>query len=171
VKSFLNWFLKDCEKRRKILKQNTMSKMAVMIRNESTIRDMIPSKCELADNTAYIDDYGDYIKITVPIKSKQKTLEDYEQELTHNHLWLDFYYKLKVNFPKQYYSIILQMIADDICDKKMELNWCMAFHCSGQVDYRNLINETKPQGTVLFDTLANVKKARDLLDDNIKYLS
>ena len=141
---------------------------------ETRIKNLIPDGYEYSEMNFL--DYGMKGQIVINYEKKQpKTLENYETELSRKYnlvveneeLLMD---TLKRKFPKQYYSIILQMIADDICDKKMELNWCMAFHCSGQVDYRNLLNETKPQGVVLFDTLAHTKQARDIMGDKLKLL-
>lgn len=156
------------------------------VTKETKIKDLIPEGYEYSDMITFNHETQGQIVISYT-KKQPKTLEYYERELrqkpTKKKMILHGYSVdtelfnigtiadvIKDSFPKQYYSIILQMIADDICEEKMEFNWCMAFYCSGQVDYRNLINETKPQGTVLFDTLANVKKARDILGDNIKYL-
>ncbi len=146
------------------------------ITEETKVKDLIPKGYELCAEPDQFNCFG-FVRVGFN-KKQSKTLDDYEYKLilsdTTNVMYhgskVNYYQILKENNPRQYYSIILQMIADDICDKKMELNWCMAFHCSGQVDYRNLLNETKPQGVVLFDTLAHTKQARDIMGDKLKLL-
>jgi len=136
---------------------------------ETKIRDLIPKDYELCPEEQ-INDWcvvNGVLNLKMDVKKKVKSLEDYEKKLSCNKsLWVN---AIKNNFPRQYYSIILKMIADDICEAGVERYHILFEH----PDYDRI--ESIPLranylGTVKFDTEKHAEQARDILGDKIEYL-
>lgn len=136
---------------------------------ETKIRDLIPKDYELYPKEQ-INDWcmvNGVLNLKMDVKKKFKTIDDYEKKLSDNKgLWVN---AIKDNFPRQYYSIILQMIADEICEEGKERRHILFEH----PDYDRI--ESIPLranylATVKFDTEKHAEQARDILGDKIKYL-
>ena len=129
---------------------------------ETKIRDLIPKDYELYPKEQ-INDWcmvNGVLNLKMDVKKKFKTIDDYEKQLSNNNgLWIN---AIKDNFPRQYYSIILEMIADDICEKDKKREW---------VNKNTTIDPEMPiPGVIRFDTQEHVKYALNILGDKIGYL-
>ena len=138
---------------------------------ETKIRDLIPKDYELCPEEQ-INDWcvvNDVLNLKMDVKKKFKTIDDYEKKLSDNKgLWVN---AIKDNFLRQYYSIILQMIADEICEEGIERCYIIAGHL-GYIFIRSIPLHANylGLGTVKFDTEKHAEQARDILGDKIKYL-
>jgi len=136
---------------------------------ETKIRDLIPKDYELCPEEQ-INDWcvvNGVLNLKMDVKKKVKSLEDYENELGENAgRWT---HAIKKNFPRQYYSIILQMIADEICEEGIERRYIIAGHL-GYIFIRSVPLHANYLGTVKFDTEKHAEQACDILGDKIKYL-
>jgi hypothetical protein len=141
------------------------------ITKETRITDLIPKGYYFVnDNVDYeydTDHPNSVLKIEIQIKKKSKTLEDYENEFLINHQ--EWGSKLKLYHKKQYYSIILQMIADDICEEG-RIKKCTIQRDFKVMFYGEDIISRADIGTVLFDTTEHAKQAIEIMEDKINLL-
>ena len=142
------------------------------ITEETKIKDLIPEGFELDEQKELyqdldIDNTG---LITLTIKKKSKTLKDYEKELNNlsdRIIAKSFFSILKDDYPKQYYSIILEMIADDICEKGEKRKYY--FHISK--NKIELLAWMYPiTSSVGFDTEEHALQAEKIMGDKLKLL-
>lgn len=161
------WTENELNKNKKIMK----------ITEETKIKEIIPEGWEIKDvGLDFNIDANVFEFISIPVKRKSKTLEDYEKELNNlsdRIISKAFFSILKDDYPKQYYSIILQMIADDICDKKIPktsyiykdnlLQEGQNIKFAESVEYITL-------GNIYFDTEEHAKQAVEIMGDKLKLL-
>lgn len=139
------------------------------ITEETKIKDLIPEGFELDEQKELyqdldIDNTG---LITLTIKKKSKILEDYENELGENVGW--WTHAIKKNFPRQYYSIILEMIADDICEEGKERHYILFEHADND-NICSISLRANYLGTVKFDTEKHAEQAVEIMGDKLKLL-
>lgn len=146
------------------------------ITEETKIKDLIPEGWELCDENPYSLEDSKHLQLIMQLSKKQhKTLEDYEYKLilsdTTNVVYhgskVSYYQILKNNHPKQYYSIILQMIADDICEEEQDRIWWLDNY---ELTCRKANYGNCPLGAVFFDTEEHAKQAREIMGDKLKLL-
>jgi hypothetical protein len=146
------------------------------ITEETKIKDIIPEGWEIDTNVEY-DPILHYCHNSLSISVRQKkfkTIEIYEYILMlsdttvmYHGSRVSYYQTLKENHPKQYFSIILQMIADVICDKEQDSIWWLDNY---ELTCRYANYSNYPLGAVFFDTEEHVKQAIEILGDKLKLL-
>ena len=137
------------------------------ITEETKIKDLIPNDVE-PTGEGHIEFLGQTpIFLKIAIRKKSKTLEDYENELGENAGW--WTHAIKKNFPRQYYSIILEMIADDICEEDVERHHILFDHKDNK-DICSILLSTNYLGTVKFDTEKHAQQAIQIMGDKLKLL-
>jgi len=138
---------------------------------ETKIKDLIPEGYEICEksywNYSYkMSDITEISHIEIWLKpKKQKTLEDYEEEFQGRDY--EFATKLKDFYPKLYYSQILQMIADDICEEEQDRIWWLNNY---ELTCRNANYGDYPLGAVFFDTEEHALQAEKIMGDKLKLL-
>lgn len=143
------------------------------ITEETKVKELIPEGYELDSKweSPVPFSLGDAGAVSFYIKKKKsKILEDYEEELNKSSdriISKAFFSILKEDYPKQYYSIILQMIADDICEKEEERIWWLNNY---ELTCRNANYGDYPLGTVFFDTEEHALQAAEIMGDKLKLL-
>jgi len=143
------------------------------ITEETKVKDLIPEGYELDSKweSPVPFSLGDAGAVSFYIKKKKsKILEDYEEELNKSSdriISKAFFSILKEDYPKQYYSIILQMIADDICEKGEKRKYY--FHISK--NKIELLACMYPiTSSVGFDTEEHALQAAEIMGDKLKLL-
>ena len=143
------------------------------ITEETKIKDLIPEGYELDSKweSPVPFSLGDAGAVSFYIKKKKsKTLKDYEKELNNlsdRIIAKSFFSILKDDYPKQYYSIILEMIADDICEKGEKRKYY--FHISK--NKIELLAWMYPiTSSVGFDTEEHALQAEKIMGDKLKLL-
>ena len=144
------------------------------ITEETKVKDLIPEGWKL--DPLWESSYGctataDLGTVSFFIKrNKSKTLKDYEEELNKSSdriISKAFFSILKEDYPKQYYSIILQVIADDICEKGEKRKYY--FHISK--NKIELLACMYPiTSSVGFDTEEHALQAAEIMGDKLKLL-
>jgi hypothetical protein len=135
------------------------------ITKKTKIKNLIPPGYEYnGGDVALVYDEGKFGFIQIEIQQKRKTLEYYTGKLFDNG---EFYQWLKEVHPKQYYSIILEMIAKDICERLLASHYYL--QANGDI-FEVKADGHIPVGTIVFDTEENAKYAQKLLGENIKHL-
>ena len=143
------------------------------ITEETKVKDLIPEGYELDSKweSPVPFSLGDAGAVSFYIKKKKsKILEDYEEELNKSSdriISKAFFSILKEDYPKQYYSIILQVIADDICEKGEKRKYY--FHISK--NKIELLACMYPiTSSVGFDTEEHALQAAEIMGDKLKLL-
>ena len=143
------------------------------ITEETKVKELIPEGYELDSKweSPVPFSLGDAGAVSFYIKKKKsKILEDYEEELNKSSdriISKAFFSILKEDYPKQYYSIILQMIADDICEKGEKRKYY--FHISK--NKIELLACMYPiTSSVGFDTEEHALQAAEIMGDKLKLL-
>lgn len=145
------------------------------ITEETKIKDLIPEGYELDSKweSPVPFSLGDAGAVSFYIKKKKsKTLKDYEEELNKSSdriISKAFFSILKEDYPKQYYSIILQVIADDICEEDVERHHILFDHKDNK-DICSILLSTNYLGTVKFDTEKHAEQAVEIMGDKLKLL-
>lgn len=140
------------------------------ITEETKIEDLIPKGWKYLRIKVLTDEDSDYPSmdkfglIEIHIKKKFKTIDDYENKLMATSC-PGVYEILKGLHPKQYYSIILEIIAEDICDKNKERTWIIE-------DEETLINWgiTPFINVTKFDLEEHAQQAIEIMGDKLKFL-
>ena len=144
------------------------------ITEETKIKDIIPKGWELDTNVEY-DPILHYCHNSLSIsvrQKKSKTIEDYEKELNNSSdriISKSFFSILKDDYPKQYYSIILQMIADDICEEG-EKRCGLLFEHPDNDCIESIPLRANYLGTIKFDTEEHSNQAIEIMGDKLKLL-
>ena len=135
------------------------------ITEETKVKELIPEGYELCVEPDQLNCFG-FVRIGFN-KKKSKILEDYENELGENAGW--WTHAIKKNFPRQYYSIILEMIADDICEEDVERHHILFDHKDNK-DICSILLSSNYLGTVKFDTEKHAEQAVEIMGDKLKLL-
>lgn len=134
------------------------------ITEETKIKDLIPEGYEYSEMTSL--HYGAQGQVIISYeKKKSKTLDDYEREFQD--VDYEFGTTLKDFCPKLYYTYILQMIADDICEKEQDRIWWLDYY---ELTCRKANYGNYPLCAVFFDTEEHAKQAIKLMGDKLKLL-
>lgn len=135
-----------------------------IITEETKITDLIPKGYTSINNQVnyeYNTEYNNSVlKIEIPIKKKTKTLKDYEDLV-----YCPWILHLKEQYPKQYYSIILEMISDDICEEGKNRSWVI--EDEGSVIHWGISSIC---GTIPFDTKEHAEQGGEIIGDKLKLL-
>ena len=145
------------------------------ITEETKDKDLIPEGYELCAEPDQLNCFG-FVRVGFN-KKQSKTLDDYEYKLilsdTTNVMYhgskVSYYQILKENNPRQYYSIILQMIADDICEEDVERHHILFDHEDNK-DICSILLSINYLGTVKFDTEKHAEQAVEIMGDKLKLL-
>ena len=129
---------------------------------ETKLKEIIPEGFEYSHRITRVNTDQTFDSVIIKLRRKVKTLEYYESMMLGESLFSKENGWLKTYHPKQYYSIILEMIADDICEKDKKREW---------VNKNTTIDPEMPiPGVIRFDTQEHVKYALNILGDKIGYL-
>ena len=140
------------------------------ITEETKVKELIPEGYELCVEPDQLNCFG-FVRIGFN-KKKSKTLDDYERELANISESIareSFYLVLKHKHSKQYYSIILQMIADDICEEGKERHYILFEHADND-NICSISLRANYLGTVKFDTEEHAEQAVEIMGDKLKLL-
>jgi hypothetical protein len=133
-----------------------------IVTEKTTIVDLVPQGYTFSEMKLFKNDTNGQI-VVVFEKKQDKTLDDYEREFQEG--LYEFTSKLRDFYPKLYYTHILQMIADDICEKGIKRDYYISKN-----DLGIMVLNFPDVGSIGFDTEEHAEQAQKLMGTTLKLL-